>query len=60
MFVIIKNVKMKDSSTKLPVIILNTQSEIWEFDTYEEAEEIRTLFTKNSDSGHTYVVKEIG
>jgi len=37
MYVIIKHVKT-DKTKRLPVIILNSESEIWEFDTIEEAE----------------------
>ena len=48
------------NKVKIHVIIINSQSEIWEFDTYEEAEEMRKVFEANSDSGYTYTVKKIG
>jgi hypothetical protein len=58
MYVIIKNVK-KNPVVSVPVILLNTDNEVWEFDTYEEAEKMCQIFQTNSDSGHTYVVKKI-
>ena len=58
MFVIIKHVKNK-SGIKVPVILINSYSEIWGFDTLEEAESMRSLFEQNSDSGHKYEVKKI-
>ena len=58
MFVIVKHVKNK-SGIKVPVILINSYSEIWEFDTLEEAESMRVLFEQNSDSGHKYEVKKI-
>jgi hypothetical protein len=59
MFVIVKNVKKKKTGVIIPVILLNTQHEVWEFDTIEEAEKMSDLFETNSDSGHSYVVKKI-
>jgi hypothetical protein len=59
MFVIIKMVKQSTSDTPLPVILLNGQEEIMEFDSYESAEDVRVLFENNSDSGHKYIVKKI-
>jgi len=58
MFVIVKHVKNK-SGIKIPVILINSHSEIWEFDTLEEAESMRLIFEQNSDSGHKYEVKKI-
>jgi hypothetical protein len=61
MFVIVKHVKVKSSSTsrKVPVILLNTDSEVWEFETEDAAEEMKDIFQTNSDSGHVYEVKKI-
>jgi hypothetical protein len=59
MYVIVKHIKLEDSRKKVPVILLNTQSEIWEFDTEREAEKMREIFELNSDSGHEYEVKKI-
>ena len=58
MFVIIKHIKTENKK-RVPVILLNSDSEIWEFDTENEAEEMREVFELNSDSGHKYEVKKI-
>jgi hypothetical protein len=58
MYVIIKHVKSTNGK-RLPVILLNGETEIWEFDTLEEAEIMREIFEKNSDSGHKYEIKKI-
>lgn len=61
MYVIIKHVKTQNNlaSKRLPVILLNTDTEVWEFDTKEEAEKMKEIFQTNSDSGHVYEVKKI-
>ena len=58
MYVIVKHIKT-ESKKRVPVILLNTESEIWEFDTLESAEKMKTLFELNSDSGYKYEVKRI-
>jgi hypothetical protein len=58
MFVIVKHIKTENRK-RVPVILLNSDSEIWEFDTIKEAEEMRDIFELNSDSGHKYEVKKI-
>lgn len=58
MFVIVKNVKKKNGKV-LPVILLNSHSEIWEFSSFDEAMNIKDVFENNSDSGHIYSVKKI-
>jgi hypothetical protein len=58
MYVIIKHIKTENRK-RVPVIILNSDSEIWEFDTEKEAEKMREIFELNSDSGHIYEVKKI-
>jgi hypothetical protein len=58
MFVIIKHIKNLQG-VEMPVIILNIHDEIFEFETYEEAEITKELFVKNSDSGHRYSVKKL-
>ena len=58
MFVIVKNVKKKNGKV-LPVILLNSHSEIWEFNSFDEAMNIKDAFETNSDSGHVYSVKKI-
>jgi hypothetical protein len=61
MYVIIKHVKTVSNipNKRLPVILLNSNTEVWEFDTPEEAEEMKNIFQTNSDSGHIYEVKKI-
>lgn len=59
MYIIIKHVKNKKSGKTLPVILLNSQSVIWEFETETKANEMKNIFELNSDSGHTYEVKKI-
>lgn len=44
----------------LPVIMLDSQSEILEFETEEEAINLTELMNANTDSGHKYSVKKIG
>ena len=46
-------------SRKVPVILLNSDTEVWEFDTKEDAEKMKEIFQTNSDSGHVYEVKKI-
>jgi len=59
MYVIVKHIKLEESKKRVPVILLNTQSEVWEFETEEEAEQMKEIFQTNSDSGHVYEVKKI-
>jgi hypothetical protein len=59
MYVIIKHIKLVENKKRVPVILLNTENEIWEFDTEKEAEKMRVIFELNSDSGHKYEVKKI-
>ena len=59
MYVIVKHVKNGDNKKRLPVILLNSETEVWEFATSEEAEKMKDIFQTNSDSGHIYEVKKI-
>lgn len=59
MYVIVKHVRMNDNKKRIPVIILDGNNEIWEFETKDEAEVMREIFELNSDSGHKYEVKKI-
>lgn len=43
----------------VPVILLDTLGEVWEFDSKESAQEMANIFNTNSDSGHKYEVKKI-
>jgi hypothetical protein len=58
MFVIVKIIK-NDRGIEIPIIIIDTQDEVLEFETYEEAEKMREIMEKNSDSGYKYKVKKI-
>ena len=58
MYVIIKHVKTNDDRV-LPVIMLDTQGEVWEFDSKDKAQEMSNIFNANTDSGHKYEVKQV-
>jgi hypothetical protein len=58
MWVIVKMMRNLNG-IMIPVIILNGQSEIWEFKTESEANEMKNIFSKNSDSGYEYLIKKI-
>jgi len=57
MYCIVKYIKVEKK--ELPVIILNSQDEILEFDEEDRAEEFKSILQLNSDSGYRYVVKKI-
>lgn len=57
-FIIIKNVQTVHNTT-VPVVILDDLGEVMEFQSKEEAERIKEIFQRNSDSGHAYVLREI-
>jgi hypothetical protein len=59
-YIIIKMVKDHSKEVELPVIILNGEGEVLEFDSIEEAEDMRARFEINSDSGYKYRIKKIG
>ena len=58
MYVIVKHIKT-EIKKRIPVILLDSQGEIWEFETENEAEKMKNIFQTNSDSGHVYEVKKI-
>jgi len=58
MYIIIKKIE-QSNGVVLPVVILDANSEVWEFPSYEDAENIKDIFEKNSDSGYKYEVKKI-
>jgi len=58
MFVIVKYVKTHNSRV-LPVIMLDSQGEVWEFDNKDKAQEMVNIFNTNTDSGHKYEVKGV-
>jgi hypothetical protein len=57
MWVIVKMIK-NENGIELPVILVDSHSEIMSFDTEEEAIKIKVLFEVNSDSGHKYIIKK--
>ena len=59
-YVIVKMVRTSDGSSHLPVILLDGNSEVMEFENENEAEEMRRRFQVNSDSGYVYNIKKIG
>lgn len=59
-YIIIKMIKPANGQSKVPVILVDSASEVMEFETYEEAEDMCTKFQINSDSGWDYMVKKIG
>ena len=61
MYVIIKQVKVnsKDIRKKLPVIMLDSQGEVWEFDNKDKAQEMVNIFNTTTDSGHKYEIKKV-
>jgi hypothetical protein len=58
MFVIVKFIK-NNKGVEMPVIIIDTHNEVLEFESFEEAEKMRDIMEKNSDSGYKYEVKKI-
>jgi hypothetical protein len=58
MYVIIKHVKVGETM-KLPVIMLDSQCEVLEYDNKDKAQEMVNILNTNSDSGHKYELKEV-
>ena len=48
MYIIIKHVKTHNDR-KLPVILLDTQGEVWEFDNKDKAQDMVNIFNTNTD-----------
>ena len=59
MYIIVKFIKINNGK-EMPVLLIDAHSEVWEFDSIDEAEKIREILEKNSDSGHKYEVKRVG
>lgn len=59
MYVIVKYIP-NENGIEMPVLIVDTHSEVLEFDTPEEAEKVKDIFQANTDSGYRYVVKRVG
>lgn len=58
MYVILKYVKI-NKNIILPVIMLDTQDEVWEFDNEDQAQKIVNILNINTDLGHKYEVKKV-
>ena len=58
MYCIIKLMK-NVNGIELPVILLDNNDEVWEFESADEAIRISEILTKNSDSGYRYYVKKV-
>ena len=58
MYCIIKVIK-NDKGVDLPVIMLDSSDEVWEFESLEEAQKIANILEKNSDSGYEYFAKKV-
>jgi hypothetical protein len=58
MYCIIKVIK-NDKGVDLPVVLLDSSDEVWEFESHEEAEKIAHILEKNSDSGYEYFAKKV-
>ena len=58
MWVILKYVK-NNKGVVLPVIILDSNGEVLEFDNERDATKMGNLFELNSDSGYKYEIKKI-
>ena len=59
-YVMIKTIRNEVKKIDLPVIMLDSQSEILEFETEEEALKLTEFMNANTDSGHKYSIKKIG
>jgi hypothetical protein len=58
MYCIVKVIK-NDKGVDLPVVLLDSSDEVWEFSSLDEATRIAEILTKNSDSGYKYFVKKV-
>ena len=59
MYLIVKYIP-NEHGVEMPVLLVDTHSEVLEFDTHEEAEKMKNIFQSNTDSGYRYVVKKAG
>jgi hypothetical protein len=59
MYVIVKHIKNKKTGKRLPVILIDSQAEILEFELQKEADNLCEILNTNTDSGHFYSVKEV-
>ena len=57
-YCIVKLVK-NSIGVEMPVVLLDTNEEVWEFENPDEAMKMAEILTKNSDSGYRYYVKKV-
>lgn len=57
-YCIVKLIKNNDG-IELPVIMLDSNDEVWEFTDVDEVIKLAEILTKNSDSGYKYYVKKV-
>jgi hypothetical protein len=57
-YIIIKHIPISSEQT-LPVIMLDTHSEVWEFDHETDAKDMAAILEANSYSGSKYEVKTV-
>jgi hypothetical protein len=57
-YCIIKLIK-NSNGVEMPVVLLNNDDEVLEFDNPDDAIMMAEIFTKNSDSGYKYYVKKL-
>lgn len=48
-----------DNEHKIPVIMLDVNDEVWEFNDREKAEHIANILTINSTTGKEYEIKKV-
>jgi hypothetical protein len=58
MYCIIKLMK-NVNGIELPVVLLDNNDEVWEFENVDFAIKMSEILTKNSDSGYRYYVKKV-
>lgn len=59
-YIILKYIKTDiTGSNKLPIVMLDTNDEVWEFKDKEEAQHIADVLAQNSTTGKEYEVKKV-
>lgn len=59
-YIILKYIKTDvTGSNKFPIVMLDTNDEVWEFKDKEEAQHIADILAQNSTTGKEYEVKKV-
>jgi hypothetical protein len=58
-FIIIKSV-VRSNGIQVPVVLLDSNHEVLEYENQKDAEKMAKLLQANTDSGHTYTIKKVG